>query len=304
MTVSGWKHIFGVLMALLLIVLAGCDKEREERETRERGAAPPAATSPAPAAPTPPAEAASSRNSVPTSPANAARTSSTQRNVSAEQPLRPTQTVSVSEAIDLTGDKPEAKAAEIHKAVLLDDIVPSGPMNLRARECYVLIASMKAKAEKLDADLDGGGKQITRLIRTSDDLSKDITEMAQIWPEDQAFRDICIIAKRHTLVLNDELSRVPRKWTHVRWAFTNTLKSISHLRMVARDIAELEPKPTAVAGKDGKVVYVESQVAIDPAIAKREEIVKKTERMRKQMREMESEKKKRNMPIDLDSAAK
>ncbi|HYG76129.1 MAG TPA: hypothetical protein VEK08_14075 [Planctomycetota bacterium] len=249
--------------AVLILALAGCEKEREADVT------PPAVEPPPP----------------PT--------------------LTETVNAPASEELDLTADRPEAKTTEKQKQILLDDMPPSGPLNLNARKCYALIASTKEKIEKISADLDDGGKQITRLIRTSDDLSKDITELAEIWPYDKAFRDLCIIAKRHTLVLNDELARVPRKWTHVRWAFTNALKSVSKLRLSAREVAELEPKPQAIVGKDGKVVYVDAPPPpVDPAIAKREEIVKKTERMREQMRRIEEEKKKETLPTDLDSKSR
>lgn len=217
----------------------------------------------------------------------------------------PTRTETVSEEVDLIGDKTVAGAAAKpaeKMTVLLDPIEPDGPLNRVARQCYKLIADMKTNIEKVNSDLDDGGKQITRLIRNSDEVCKNITDLAGLWPENNTFRDQCIAAKRNALTLNDELSRVPRTWAHVRWAFTSTLKSLSQLRLRARELAEAEPKPTVVAGKDGKTIIVEAEPApIDPALAKRNEAVNKAKRMRELQRQYDEEKKKKQMPTDLDS---
>lgn len=214
----------------------------------------------------------------------------------------PTKTESVSEDVDLIGDKPGAPApAKADKlTVLLDPIEPTGPINRTARQCYKLIADMKFNVEKINVDLDDGGKQVTRLIHTSDELCKNITDLAGVWTANEEFRDQCVSAKRQALTLNDELSRVPRTWAHVRWAFTSTLKAISKLRNSARELAEAEPKPQVVVGKDGKVTLVEAEPVVDPLIARRNEEVAKVNKARAQKRKLEEEAKKKELQIDLD----
>ncbi|HEY3324554.1 MAG TPA: hypothetical protein VGP72_29145 [Planctomycetota bacterium] len=220
----------------------------------------------------------------------------------------PTKAEPVGEAVDLTADKPEAKAADAKTKILLDDIQPEGPLNQTARKVYGLVQETKEQAEFISKDLDEGGKQISKLIRASDQLCKSITLLADVWPENKPFRDLCIDAKRNALILNDELSRVPRTWSHVRWALSGTLKSVSTLRLRARDLAEAEPKPVPllakngkpVLDKDGKIIYVEVATPADAAIARREEITNKAQRMRNQLRKEEEESKKKPMQTELD----
>lgn len=219
-------------------------------------------------------------------------------------PIAPTKTEAVAEEVDLIGDKPDAKGVKPSEkaTVLLDPIEPTGPVNRVARQAYKIIADIKTNIEKVNVDLDGGGKQVTRLIHNSDEVCKNITDLAAIWPDNNPFRDQCIAAKRQALTLNEELSRVPRTWQHVRWAFTSTLKSLSQLRIRAAELADAEPKPQVLVGKDGKTVIVEAEPApIDPALAKRNETVAKAKRMRDQLKQMEDDKKKKQMPTDLDS---
>ena len=219
-------------------------------------------------------------------------------------PVAPTKTEVIAEEVDLIGDKPDAKGVKPadKMPVLLDPLEPTGPVNRVARNAYKIIADLKENIEKVNVDLDGGGKQITRLIHNSDEVCKNITDMAAIWPDDNVFRDQCIAVKRQALTLNDELSRVPRTWAHVRWAFSSTLRAVSLLRLRARELAEAEPKPTVIVGKDGKTEIVEAAPApVDPALAKRNEVVSKAKRMRDQMKQIEDERKKKAMPTDLDS---
>lgn len=214
----------------------------------------------------------------------------------------------LAEEVDLTADKPGA-AAKRKEAPLLAVLGPAGPSNDTVRHCYKLLAEMKTNAERISADLDAGGKEITRLIRTSDALSRNITDLAGVWPHDESFRDVCGNAKRLVLVLNEELSRVPRKWTHVRWSFSAALQEVSRLRLRARDLAEAEPKPVPVIGKDGKPVldkegrpiYVDPPAPpVDPAIAKREQSLREVQAERERIRRIEEAKKTKPLRTELD----
>jgi hypothetical protein len=215
--------------------------------------------------------------------------------------------------VDLIGDKPApGTAAKPDTKALLDDLKPDGPLSPAARRCYFLVGEMKTNIEKVSSDLDNGGKEVQRLIRTSDLLSKNITDLAELWPNDQFFRDACINTKRQVLVLNDELSRVPRKWTHVRWAFNGSLQEVSKLRLRAKDMAESEPKPVALVGKDGKPVvdkegnqvYVVDQAdaPVDLSAEKRDKAKREVEAARAQDRQRDEQKNKKKMPIDLEGA--
>lgn len=226
----------------------------------------------------------------------------------------PGQVPSVTGEVDLIGDKTDATgAAKPASDELLNELTPVGPLNPTARRCYVLLGFMKENIEKISRDLDNNGKEVERLIRTSDELSKNVTELAGLWPDDQFFRDACINTKRQILVLNDELARVPRKWTHVRWSFNASLREVSKLRLRSRDMAESEPKPMPVIGKDGKpvtdkngnLVFVEAAAPeVDPLVARREKALREVEAARDQERNRSEERKKKKMAIDLDSGSK
>ena len=215
---------------------------------------------------------------------------------------------SLAEEVDVTADKPEA-AAKSQNAPLLDPLQPAGPVGETAGRCYKLLAEMKAKVEQISSDLDDRGKEVTRLLRTSDALARNITDLANIWPADESFRDMCGSAKRQALVLNEELSRVPRQWTHVRWSFTSTLQEVSKLRLRARDLAEAEPKPVPLTSKDGKPVldkegrpvYVDApRPPPDPAVVKREKSLREVEEQRARLRKIEEEKKNPRIHTDLE----
>jgi len=219
------------------------------------------------------------------------------------KPLPVKKAEAIAEEVDLTADKPEA-AAKSKDAPLLNALEPPRPVGETAGRCYKLLAEMKTQVEQISADLDKGGKEVTRLIRCSDTLAKNITDLANIWPTDESFRDMCGSAKRRALVLNEELSQVPRKWTHVRWSFTSALQEVSKLRLRARDLAEAEPKPVALLGKDGKPVLDKEgrQVFVDapkpppdPVVVKREKNLRDLQAQRDRLRKIEEEKK--NPPI-------
>ena len=206
------------------------------------------------------------------------------------------------EEVDLIGDRPDAKTDDKKKtAVLMEDIEPTGPLVEKARLCYGLIAKMKTNLDSIAKDLDAGGKEITRLIRTSDALSTNINELADLWAGDEEFRDVCGVAKVRSLALNDELSRVPRKWPNIRWSFNGAVREVRKLRLRARDMAEAEPKPVAVTGKDGKVTYVEPEgPPVDPRVVRRENKRQEVEEARRRIKNAEEARKKKEMPIDLD----
>ena len=208
----------------------------------------------------------------------------------------------IGEEVDLIADKPVA-GTELTpvKTPLLEDFSIQGPLGESARKCYGLVADMKKNIDAIGTDLDAGGKEITRLVRASDQLSKYITELAGLWPHNEDFFDLCRSAKSRALLLNEELARVPRKWTHVRWSFNAMLQDVRKLRLSARDLAEAEPKPIPVTGKDGKIVYVEQAAApVDPQIAKREEKAREVEEAKKRFMRAEEAKKEKPMRKDLD----
>jgi hypothetical protein len=208
---------------------------------------------------------------------------------------------------DMIADLPEAVPPKAEP--LFTDLAPDGPVGPTAKQAYGLIADIKTTVEQINSDLDAGGKEITRLIRTSDTLARQITELAGVWQYNESFRDLCGSAKRQALLLNDELSRVPRQWKYVRWTFTNALKEVSRLRMAARDLAEAEPKPIALIGKDGKPVLDKQgrQIYVDPpaptvdaAILKREAAVREAAEQRARMRVIEEQKKNPRLKTELE----
>lgn len=209
--------------------------------------------------------------------------------------------------LDLIGDKPEAAEAAKPKA-LMEDLTPSGPVNKKATRCYGLLAEIKTHVESVSRDLDHNGKEITRLIKTTDTLSHKITALADLWGDDDSFRDVCGTAKRDVLKLNDELSQIPRKWTHVRWSYNDMVTDTRKIRLMARDLAEQEPKPVLLLGKDGKpVVDKEGKPVytdppppnINPAIVKRDVKKAEAEAVRAQVRKQEEARKNPALQTDI-----
>ncbi|HYF51490.1 MAG TPA: hypothetical protein VEJ63_18900 [Planctomycetota bacterium] len=208
----------------------------------------------------------------------------------------------IAEEVDLISDRPDAATKDAKKPELLDHITTAEPLNEPAGKAYDLIYEMKVNLDKIAKDLDDGGKEVTRLLRTTDVLSKNITDLSKVWPENEKLKDECSGAKRNVLIMNDELARVPRRWTHVRWAFNDSVKEVRKLRLFARDLAEAEPKPVKVVGKDGKVTYVEPEAPpVDPKLVKRIEHVSEVEEAKARLKAANEAKKKKDMPIDLDS---
>lgn len=207
------------------------------------------------------------------------------------------------EEVDLIGDKPgTAVPAKASKRVLIEELKPSDePLGQTAAKAYQLLAGMKTNLDLISADLDNQGKEVTRLIRTSDLLAGNITDLANLWAANESFRDICGCAKARVLVLNEELSRVPRKWANVRWAYNSVVQDVRKLRRTGRDLAEAEPKPVAVPGKDGKTRYVEQVPAVDPALAEKERRMREMALVRERLKRAEELRNSKPMPVDLDS---
>lgn len=219
--------------------------------------------------------------------------------------VEPQETVRAPEP-DLIGDRPAARASTDPSLTapasrqLLEEMPAQGPLTTKARQCYKLIAELKTNAEKISTGLDDGGKEVTLLVRISDDLGANITDLADLWPENKTFVDHCAVAKRQSIILNEELARVPRNWRALRWSLNSALVYISKLRHVARDVADAEPKPVATQGKDGKIVYSDPEPEpLDPVLAKREAAVSEARRAREMIKKQEEEKKKKRMPTDL-----
>ena len=208
------------IAVVCMFLLAGCDQNQQSAQEK------PAPQSTAEAVP-PPARV----EPEPAQPATRAEP------IPAEAPQR-------GDEVDLIGDKPEAAKTTPQKRALLEDFAPAGPQNHRASQTYALMGGMKADVEQLSKDLDNGGKEVTRLLRTTDELAKKITDLAKLWPEHGPLCDLCGTAKRSALILNEELGNTPRQWTHVRWMFDTLIEDLTKMRQTARFAADSEPMPT------------------------------------------------------------
>ena len=82
---------------------------------------------------------------------------------------------------------------------VLEAFETTEPLNHKATRSYELLADSKKKVDSISKDLDDGGKEITRLIRNSDELSKTVSQLAELWPDEEKFRDIAGMAKREIL---------------------------------------------------------------------------------------------------------
>ncbi len=289
--------LLGLLFAGLSFLAAPCSAEEVKPDAPAVTPAP-ADVAPAPAETTAPA-VAPENTPAPVAPAPVVvEPKKTDAAVIAPPPPAPPAPATAGgEDVDMIGDKPEAVAAAKPKA-LMDDLTPDGPVNRRATSCYHLLAEMKTHMEQISKDLDNNGKEVTRLIKTSDALAKDITLLANLWVEEAQFHDICGTVKRDALNLNTELSQSPRVWSHVRWAYNDTLTDVRKVRIAAKMLADLEPKPIQQVGKDGKIVYVDAPQNVNPAIAKRD--FKKAEAEEMSARARKIEDLRRNPPLQTD----
>jgi hypothetical protein len=213
--------------------------------------------------------------------------------------LRPPE--SAAEEIDVTADKADAPAGKPKPSPLLEDLKGEDPLNHNARHCYAVLAEIKTNLEQIGRDLDDNGKEITRLSRTSEALCNNINELVAIWPDHELFRDTCGSAKRQALLLNQELDRVPRVWSHVRWTYNNAIKDVRKMRTYAKELADAEPKPVAVKGKDGKVAYEDRAApALPPKEAKKQAQLRENEEVKARARKAQEARKNRKMQTELD----
>ena len=190
---------------------------------------------------------------------------------------------------DLTADLPTAPKPKKHSPfwVVLEDFQAKGEVSKSAKEAFDQVAMMKKLVYKIAKDLDAGGKEKTRLIFSTESLSKAITETVEIWPRDENFRDVCRIAKSRVLVLEEELREEPRMWTHIRWAFQAVQKEVKHLRRATVAKAIDEPIPLRVTDKDGNVIIIEP--SRDDRELAREHEEKKVERSEKELNQIKEE---------------
>jgi hypothetical protein len=129
-------------------------------------------------------------------------------------------------------------------------------MNEKSRKAYDMVEALKKQILQISQDLDDNGKERTRLIQASELVGKSITQLSELWPADEDLMTSCASSKRYALVLEEQLQAEPRRWTHVRIAFSELQKEVADLRRKAVALAEDEPKP--VVGKDGKLIVVEA----------------------------------------------
>ncbi len=172
---------------------------------------------------------------------------------------------------DLTADQPGAEPLKKKGPfwVELPDLKPTGNVSALSAQAFSIVADMKTHVYKISEDLDGGGKERTRLIFTTEALGKDINKALALWSNDENFRDVCRITKSRVIALEEELRAQPRKWTHIRWAFRSVQKEIGNLRQVTAAKAEGEAQPLRVKTKDGKTILIEAPR--DPKEIAREE---------------------------------
>lgn len=212
---------------------------------------------------------------------------------------------------DVTADKPSAAgkaASQANGQLVLETIVAPGPVNSRAKKCYASLGELKKQIEAISRHLDNRGRENAALLHTSDAVLDEINNLAAIWPKSEAYIDVCTVAKRSALVFNNDLNEVPWTWTHVRWSFDALVKDVRALRSYAKTMAEAEPPPQMIVGKDGSVVYIDApDQAVDELTARREAMQKAAradiQRIKEQNAEREA-RRKNSMPLDLDTKSK
>jgi hypothetical protein len=171
---------------------------------------------------------------------------------------------------DLTADKPGTAAAAAEKP-LFDDLKPIGEVSSKAKKLYEGLDKLKGNLETINRLLDNRGKENARLMHTAEVVIENIGDLVAIWPNADAFRDVCVSAKRAALIFDQELNRSPWRWNYVRWSFSALLRDVRPLREMGKAMAEAEPKPRMVVGKDGKATYTDAPDPLfDPVVAQRE----------------------------------
>jgi hypothetical protein len=207
---------------------------------------------------------------------------------------------------DLTADKPGSAATARDQGLMEEMTPPPGELDSRAKKCYAAIGELKSNLEAISRLLDNRGKENARLVHTSEEVLKNINDLGAIWPGNASFMDACSTTKRSGIFFNDELNQVPWKWTHVRWTYNALLRDTRSLRETAKALADAEPKPVPVVGKDGKLTYVDApDPLVDPATVRREARLNaeraELTRLRESKDEKQSAKKEKNMKTSLDN---
>jgi hypothetical protein len=169
-------------------------------------------------------------------------------------PTTPATPPSVDMVSDLPGTVPVQKRSPFQ--VDMEDFKLSGVPSSKSKKTMETVAELKKLVGLISRDLDAGGRERTRLIYHTEATSKEITALAELWPDVPPLVSACVKAKRSSLVLEEELRAEPRRWTHVRWAFQECQKEVKQLRRTAARVAALEPQLVRVV-KKGKVYYVE-----------------------------------------------
>ncbi|MCW8132378.1 MAG: hypothetical protein KIS92_18670 [Planctomycetota bacterium] len=187
-------------------------------------------------------------------------------------------------AVASAEDPAVPKARNVFAVNMEDFAAPSGLVNERARKAYDHVEALKKQIMQLSADMDDGGRERTRLIEYARLAEKTITEINKLWPEDEDLHVSASGSKRCALVLEEQLTKEPRRWSHVRIAFSELMKEAGDLRRKTVALADDEPRP--VVGKDGKIVSIEAPR--DPVEAER----RATERRRKFLEEAKERAKK------------
>ncbi len=209
-------------------------------------------------------------------------------------------TASEPEELDLTADLKSAPRQGKRGPfwVELQDYQYKGLVTDSTKKVYELLAVMKKDVYQMADDLNAGGKEKTRLIYTSEQVGKAISDLLAIWPNDEDFRDLCRFAKSRALVLEEKLREEPRKWTHVRWAFQSLQKEVKRIREAAAARAETQPQPIKIVTKDGKEVIVEPGRDIQEIKRERkEEALEDLKRQRDQLRKESEELDKDRRPL-------
>ncbi|MEI6233161.1 MAG: hypothetical protein WCT04_08920 [Planctomycetota bacterium] len=206
---------------------------------------------------------------------------------------------------DLTADKAGTAGAVAQNPNLLEEMLAPGPVNSKAKKAYALLGELKVNIETVSRCLDNRGKENARLVHTGEEVSKNISAFAAIWPNNDEFRARSSTLKRLALLFNDELNQQPWRWAQVRWSFEALLKDVVGYREYAREIADAELKPIAVLDKKtGKVVYQDQpDPSLSTAEARKAAALKATNDeivRRRKFNEAVSDSKKEKIRTELD----
>lgn len=192
-------------------------------------------------------------------------------------PLPPVQTPGAALPADLTADLPGSTAPQKRGPfwVELEDLRPEGTITTSELQAYKVLADLKKAVYQIAEDLDGGGKERTRLIYQSEMIGKQVNILADLWQNDANFRDACMSTKRSALVLEEELRNEPRKWSHVRWAFKAVQSEVKALRERTVEQIKGTARPITIVTKDGREIVVEAPQ--DPDLLRQKDLERRRE---------------------------